>query len=276
MSSYDWRHRRGRHGVYGTEEDPINCSFYLRMGACRHGDNCPKKHPVPPFSQTVMFEHLWIPPKSVLKDKKKKMKHYENFYEDVLEECLKYGEVEELLVLENMGDHLIGNVFARFKNEEVADKAVKAVRGRFYAGRRVHVKFSPVQDFGQGRCNDFQQNNCLRGQFCNFSHFMPPLRWASKYFAKPEMNRVRRRQRRDNYSPFPIRGNSAERRRCLQDWNAERERHGLLKKFDEPEITPHTGGMKNSRLQLYTPGQEQEEGLGVIPPPQEQPLPTPM
>ena len=49
-----------------------------------------------------MFEHLWIAPKSVLKNRRKREAHYEDFYEDVLEECLKFGDVEELLVVQNM------------------------------------------------------------------------------------------------------------------------------------------------------------------------------
>jgi len=24
----------------GTEQDRVNCSFYLKIGACRHGDRC--------------------------------------------------------------------------------------------------------------------------------------------------------------------------------------------------------------------------------------------
>eukprot|EP00494_Astrolonche_serrata_P004632 UN04646 len=104
--------------AYGTELDPVNCSFYIRMGCCRHGINCPKKHVDPAFSQTVMFEHLWIPSKKILKEKRRKQKHYERFYEDVLEESLKYGDVIDTLVVSNMGDHMIGNVFVRYQTEE--------------------------------------------------------------------------------------------------------------------------------------------------------------
>lgn len=26
--------------IFGTEQDRVNCSFYLKIGACRHGDRC--------------------------------------------------------------------------------------------------------------------------------------------------------------------------------------------------------------------------------------------
>ena len=30
--------------IFGTEEDKVNCPFYLKMGACRHGDQCTRLH----------------------------------------------------------------------------------------------------------------------------------------------------------------------------------------------------------------------------------------
>jgi len=46
--------------------------------------------------------------------------HYDNFFEDVFVECEdKYGPVEEMNVCDNLGDHLVGNVYVKFKKEEV-------------------------------------------------------------------------------------------------------------------------------------------------------------
>jgi hypothetical protein len=36
---------------------------------------------------------------------------FENFCEDLVEECMKYGEIEEVLTYSNMGDHMIGKSF---------------------------------------------------------------------------------------------------------------------------------------------------------------------
>ena len=41
--------------IYGTEKDKVNCSFYFKIGACRHGDRCSRKHIQPNFSQTVLI-----------------------------------------------------------------------------------------------------------------------------------------------------------------------------------------------------------------------------
>eukprot|EP01047_Picozoa_sp_COSAG01_P099181 COSAG01_NODE_29244_length_642_cov_0.732965_1_plen_73_part_10 len=30
--------------IFGTEEDKVNCPFYFKIGACRHGDRCSRLH----------------------------------------------------------------------------------------------------------------------------------------------------------------------------------------------------------------------------------------
>ena len=34
--------------VFGTEEDKVNCSFFFKIGACRHGEKCTRLHYKPP------------------------------------------------------------------------------------------------------------------------------------------------------------------------------------------------------------------------------------
>ena len=45
--------------IHGTEEDKVNCPFYFKIGACRHGDKCSRQHHKPPFSQTIIVPHMW-------------------------------------------------------------------------------------------------------------------------------------------------------------------------------------------------------------------------
>lgn len=43
--------------------------------------------------------------------------HYDNFFEDVFVESEdKYGEIEEMNVCDNLGDHLVGNVYIKVIN----------------------------------------------------------------------------------------------------------------------------------------------------------------
>jgi hypothetical protein len=45
--------------IHGTEEDKVNCPFYFKIGACRHGEKCSRQHHKPPFSQTIIVPHMW-------------------------------------------------------------------------------------------------------------------------------------------------------------------------------------------------------------------------
>ena len=47
--------------IFGTEEDKVNCPFYLKMGACRHGDRCSRIHNRPILSQTILLQNMVRP-----------------------------------------------------------------------------------------------------------------------------------------------------------------------------------------------------------------------
>ena len=48
--------------IHGTEEDKVNCPFYFKIGACRHGDRCSRIHHRPAFSQTILIKHIYRHP----------------------------------------------------------------------------------------------------------------------------------------------------------------------------------------------------------------------
>lgn len=49
--------------------------------------------------------------------------HFEDFYEEVFSELAKFGEIEDLIVADNIGDHMIGNVYVKFVAEDQAHGA---------------------------------------------------------------------------------------------------------------------------------------------------------
>lgn len=94
--------------IFGTEEDKVNCSFYFKIGACRHGERCSRLHMKPNFSQTLLLAHFYMPPPPATDGKVvDDSEHYEIFYEDVMDEMIKFGDVEELVICENLGDHMV-------------------------------------------------------------------------------------------------------------------------------------------------------------------------
>lgn len=262
--------------IFGTEEDKVNCPFYFKIGACRHGDTCTRLHNKPILSQTILFFHLYDnPPAAVAfsdgmevreftphnsgtsapKESPllEAVRHLEEFYEDVFLEMIKYGEVEEVHICDNIGEHIIGNTYVKFHTEEEAKRCMDALNGKFYAGRVIYGEYCPVTDFREARCRQYKEGNCDRGGYCNFMHLKhipKPMRKALlKYMfeAYPEYKERRnqeeeleegtKRERdyekndrepdagrgnRSNEGPPPSRDQtSAERRAMIAQWNQE-------------------------------------------------------
>jgi len=174
--------------IHGTEEDKVNCPFYFKIGACRHADRCSRLHHRPAFSQTILIKHIYRHPireaelqalaegldKDKIKiDKDQAQEDFLQFFENMYEELGKFGRIDCLHICDNLGDHMIGHVYAKFSDEEEASDALNIMNGRYYDGRRMDVEFSPVTDFREARCRDFDEDTCSRGGFCNFMHIKP-------------------------------------------------------------------------------------------------------
>jgi splicing factor U2AF subunit len=170
--------------LYGTEKDKFNCPFYWKIGACRHGERCTRQHNKPVYSTTLLIPHMYPNPVTtplmddqgnpLVYDPQFLQEHFEDFYEDVFEEFSKAGEIDELNVCDNVAEHLLGNVYVKYFREDDAQTAMNLLKGRFYAGRIMAPEFSPVTDFREARCRQYEQNECLRSGMCNFMHLKRP------------------------------------------------------------------------------------------------------
>jgi len=176
-------------GIFGTEKDKVNCPFYFKIGACRHGEKCSRIHHKPAYSQTILLAHMYQHPLET--DDKKRQEHFEDFYEDVFGELEKYGQIEELNVCDNLAEHLIGNVYVKYRFEEDASKAVKSLTGRFYSGRLLIAELSPVTDFREACCRQFETGECSRGGHCNFLHLKEVSRELRRKLFRPRHHRSR-------------------------------------------------------------------------------------
>ncbi|XP_024865229.1 splicing factor U2AF 35 kDa subunit isoform X1 [Kryptolebias marmoratus] len=169
--------------IFGTEKDKVNCSFYFKIGACRHGDRCSRLHNKPTFSQTILIQNIYRNPQNSAQTADasrcavsdvEMQEHYDEFFEEVFTEMEeKYGEVEEMNVCDNLGDHLVGNVYVKFRREEDAEKAVMDLNNRWFNGQPINAELSPVTDFREACCRQYEMGECTRGGFCNFMHLKP-------------------------------------------------------------------------------------------------------
>ncbi|XP_055225016.1 splicing factor U2AF 26 kDa subunit isoform X4 [Gorilla gorilla gorilla] len=151
--------------IFGTEKDKVNCSFYFKIGACRHGDRCSRLHNKSTFSQTIVLLSLYRNPQNAAQTADgshchvsdvEVQEHYDSFFEEVFTELQeKYGEIEEMNVCDNLGDHLVGNVYVKFRREEDGQWAVAELNNRWFNGQAVHVELSPVTDFRESCCRQW-------------------------------------------------------------------------------------------------------------------------
>lgn len=185
--------------IHGTEEDKVNCPFYFKIGACRHGDKCSRQHHRPPFSETLLIKHMWPNPMCAVAsaggdvnvlNKDVLQNAFDEFYDEIFEEFAKFGKIEDVQVCENLGDHMVGNVYLKFFDEEDAETALSNLNGRYYGGRPMHLEYSPVTDFREARCRQFDEGTCQRGPYCNFMHVCEPGGPLRKYLEQVRLAQV--------------------------------------------------------------------------------------
>lgn len=219
--------------IFGTEKDRVNCPFYFKIGACRHGDRCSRLHNRPTISPTLLLSNMYQRPDMITPgvdaqgqpiDPRKIQEHFEDFYEDIFEELSKFGEIESLNVCDNLADHMIGNVYVQFKEEDQAAAALQAMQGRFYSGRPIIADFSPVTDFREATCRQFEENNCNRGGYCNFMH----VKMIGRDLRKKLFGRSRRyrRSRSRSRSASPLHRRERDHDKLRGDYRGSGRRSG--------------------------------------------------
>ena len=128
----------------------------------------------------------------------------------------------------------MGNVYVKFKEEEAAGAACKALAGRYYSGRPIVCEFSPVTDFRESTCRQYEENTCNRGGYCNFMHLKPISRDLRRRLFGRYRERSRSRERKRSRSRDRERkrsrsrdregGRDRERRRSRDRDDRERRR----------------------------------------------------
>lgn len=161
--------------IFGTEKDKVNCTFYFKIGACRHGDTCTRIHNRPTFSQTIVLVSMYQSPAATAAvldpsglgvsqhSDQELQDHFDTFFEDVFVEIEeKYGEIDEMNVCDNLGDHLMGNVYIKFVKEQSTGPCVQALNNRWYNGQPIKAELSPVTDFREACCRQYEMGECTR------------------------------------------------------------------------------------------------------------------
>ncbi|KAI3893088.1 hypothetical protein MKX03_035878, partial [Papaver bracteatum] len=98
---------------------------------------------------------------------------YEEFYEDVHTEFLKFGEIVNFKVCRNGSFHLRGNVYVHYKSLESAILAYRCLNGRYFASKQITCEYVGVTKWRVAICGEYMRSRlttCSRGTACNFIH----------------------------------------------------------------------------------------------------------
>ena len=212
---------------------------------------------------------------------KRALKHLEQFYEEVFLELSSYGELRELFVVDNLCDHLIGNVYAKFYDEAAALKAYKSLEGKYYHSNLVVEEFSPITNIKDGKCYKYEEGLCEKGPYCNFLHFkeinkrlikllkdemyeMHPEYKKNRFNNNNNYNKKRQRKHEHTSSESSLdRYDKLTRKRIIHKWNDEYISNKKIdeKKKNEDKLERHRSSkhQKNLKNEEYDKEQKYEK-----------------
>ncbi|PFX33638.1 U2 small nuclear ribonucleoprotein auxiliary factor 35 kDa subunit-related protein 1 [Stylophora pistillata] len=194
--------RSGDSKSYGTEQDTVNCSFYLKTGACRFGESadefrgylftgsagqkyakrCSRHHPRPSSSVTLMIPGMYNDIRlsqsmldeadqdtSLEYDERDTFESFKRFYDDTLPEFRKAGTVVQFKVCCNFEPHLRGNVYVQFSSSHVNTLPSPSGSQQYAVCYEQSADKASLSAFVDGE-GLFGRNRCPRGKNCNFLH----------------------------------------------------------------------------------------------------------
>ena len=127
------------------------------------------------------------------------MKHLEKFYEEIFLELSNFGELKDLFVVDNLSEHLIGNVYAKFFDEKAASNAFENLKGKYYHSDLVVEEYCPIINPMDGKCYKYEDGLCNKGPYCNFLHFKEISRSLVKSL-KDEMYEIHPEYRKNRFN----------------------------------------------------------------------------
>lgn len=93
--------------------------------------------------------------------------HYKEFYQDIVSELESFGKIKTLKCCSNSEVHLRGNLYVEYLTEREAARALRRLKGRWYAGRKLNCEFVSLISWRNAVCG---MSKCPKGRACNFLH----------------------------------------------------------------------------------------------------------
>lgn len=147
-------------GNFGQE-----CQFYYKVGSCRHGPKCVRKHVLPTRSKVIILSNLPLKAQS-----SNDAKGIERMVQDLFVEIGSIAPIKEMLVAANESPHLKGAMYIAFASEKEAEKVMTDINSRWFQLRPMFAHYLPSQSVHMAVCRE--ADGCQRRLDCNYVHPM--------------------------------------------------------------------------------------------------------
>ncbi|CAK9829437.1 U2 small nuclear ribonucleoprotein auxiliary factor 35 kDa subunit-related protein 1 [Anthophora retusa] len=225
------------------------CPFFTKTGACRYGDTCSRNHRRLCLSKVILvpgfYTHFSLEKNSAEYDtdiglefeSSETRQHFREFYKDVVPELESFGRIKTLKYCCNTEVHLRGNLYVEYYTEREAARALRRLKGRWYAGRQLNCEFVNLKSWRSAVCG---MSKCPKGRACNFLHtfknphdeydIKSPPRWMKQSTSGSQEGTSSRKSEHRSKSKWEV------------DSDAEEEKNWRWSESPEPE-----SGYRSSR-----------------------------
>lgn len=177
-------------------------------------------------SQTLLFPHLYPHTPETLAVAQggdwdddqyaRAQEHIESFYEELFEELQKFGEIEDLAVLDSVSASLQGHVLCKYYEESACARALRGMKNRFYGPRLVEVQFTPFKDFKKLK-HVFHIPRAVKRRLAREMYDQYPQYKGPGHPVRSRSPKKRNDEKKKERQSTP------ERRAMIAEWNKQRQ-----------------------------------------------------
>ena len=149
--------------VPASEEE---CQFFHKVGSCRHGNKCVRKHTIPSESKAIILVSMPLPLRHGRPTNS--MDALEKTIENIFVEIALMAPIQEIVVASNDSPHISGNVYISFANASDAAGVLTNINARWFNERPIFATYLPSQNPSFAVCRE--GSSCQRKLDCNYVH----------------------------------------------------------------------------------------------------------
>ena len=198
------------------------CEFYNRVGECKRGETCPKRH-LTKGGKTVLFPHIWNGEPIATPEQQA---NYEALYTRLFSMVSEHGKVVDMVFNSNPVSHIKGHVLVKMESVEAARNVFEKTNNEIFNEIVLQPRHCSMMNLEDCRCKQFDSGNCHKRTQCNYFHGVPiPEQYS--YFESFKWNTIMEDNKLKRKNEIEKKNETGRNRRSgsrERDWERSRER----------------------------------------------------